>query len=274
MKYFISVDMEGISGIVDGTMVSRNGGDYEKGRKLMVQDVNAAIEGILNVDSEAEIFVCDAHGGMNNLNPEELNRTAELIRGRPKPQSQMCGLDDSFDACLFIGYHSKKGTLEGMMSHTYSGGNIESLHINGVEVGETALNAGIAGYYDVPLIFVSGDLAVTKEAQEIDPSIETIAVKTAVGRVAARCIHPEKSRQMIKEGTSRAVEKIEAIKAYIVDPPLTFTIRFTDSKKADAASFIPTTERLDGKSIVITNNNYIKGYHAFLASVMCASSVS
>jgi D-amino peptidase len=266
--------MEGISGIVDRTMVSRDGGDYEKGRKLMVQDVNAGIEGILDVDQDAEIYVCDGHGGMNNINPEELDRNAELIRGRPKPQSQMCGLDDSFDACLFIGYHSKKGTLEGMMSHTYSGNNIESIHINGIEVGETAMNAGIAGYYKVPLIFVSGDLAVTKEAEEIDSDIETVAVKTAVGRVSARCIHPEKSRELIKKGVSRAVGKIGEIEPCIIDSPVTFRIRFTDGVKADAASFIPTAERLDGKTIVIRNNDYIKGYHGFLASVMCASSVS
>lgn len=274
LKYFISVDMEGISGIVDSTMVSRSQGDYERGRKLMVGDVNATIEGILNIDSEAEITVCDAHGGMNNIDPEDLNKAAELVRGSPKPQSQLCGLDDSYDACLFIGYHSKKGTLEGMMSHTYSGGNIESLHINGVEVGETAMNAGIAGYYNVPLILVTGDLAVTKEAAELDPNIETVAVKRAVGRVSARCIHPEKAREMIKEAASRAVGKIGEIHAHVVDSPVTFRIRFTDAKRADAANFIPTAERIDGKSIVITNEDYVKAYHGFIAAVMCGSSVS
>ncbi|MFP3951788.1 MAG: M55 family metallopeptidase [Candidatus Bathyarchaeia archaeon] len=274
MKYFISVDMEGITGIVDGTMVSRSEGDYKLGRKLMVKDVNAAIEGVLKTDPEAEITVSDAHGGMNNIEPEELHRVAELVRGRPKPQSQCSGLDDSYDACLFIGYHSKKGTHAGMMSHTYSGSNIESLHINGIEVGETAMNAGIAGYYNVPLILVTGDLAVTKEAHEIDPMIETVAVKTALGRVSARCIHPEKARDMIKEGASRAVGKIGDISAHVFDPPVNFSIRFTDAKKADAASFIPTAERIDGKTIGISNDNYIKAYHGFLAAVMCASSVS
>ncbi len=147
MKIFISVDMEGISGIVDRTMTSRTEGDYEKGRQLMAGDVNAAIEGILSVDSEATIKVCDGHGGMNNINPIELHKSATLLRGSPKPLSQVCGIDGSFDAAMFVGYQSMKGTLNGTLSHTYNGTSIASLHINGIEVGETAMNAGIAGFY-------------------------------------------------------------------------------------------------------------------------------
>mgnify|MGYP006297184503 FL=1 len=126
----------------------------------------------------------------------------------------------------------------------------------------------------VPLILVTGDLAVTKEVAEIDPNTETVAVKRAVGRVSARCIHPEKAREMIKEGASRAVGKIGEIRAHVVEPPVNFRIRFTDAKRADAASFIPTAERIDGKTIVITNDDYIKAYHGFIAAVMCGSSVS
>ncbi len=152
MKYFISVDMEGISGILDASMVSRKHADYTKGRKFMAADTNAAIETVLEHDPEAEITVCDAHGSMNNIDPDDLHKRAILVRGTPKPQSQMAYLDETYDACLFVGYHSKKGTLHGVMSHTYSGGNIERLVVNGREVGETELNAGIAGYYGVPLI--------------------------------------------------------------------------------------------------------------------------
>jgi len=273
LKVFISVDMEGISGIVDGTMTSRTQGDYEKGRALMAEDVNAAIEGVLSL-GPAEITVCDAHGGMNNILPEALHKGAVLVRGRPKPQSQMAGLDGSYDACLFIGYHSRKGTLTGMLSHTYSGGAIESLHINGVEVGETAMNAGIAGYYGVPLVFVSGDVAVTREALELNGEIEVVAVKEAISRVAAKCIHPEAAREMIREGVVIALRKRKDIEPHVFAPPVTFEIRFTDAKKADAASFIPSAERLDGKTIRITHDDYVKAYHGFLAAVACAAAFS
>ncbi len=273
MKVFISVDIEGISGVVDRTMTSRTQGDYEKGRALMVGDVNAAIEGILSV-GPAEITVSDAHGGMNNIIPEALHSDAILVRGRPKPQSQMAGLDKTFDAAIFIGYHSMKGTHLGILSHTYSGGNIESLHINDLEVGETAMNAGIAGYYGVPLVLVAGDLAVTKEAKALNPEIHTVATKEAISRVAAKCLHPKKSRELIKAETIKAIEDTENIKPFVFQPPVTYRIRFTDAKRADAASFMPSAKRLDGKTIIITQSDYIKAYHGFLAAVMCATSVS
>ena len=147
--------MEGISGVVDRSMTNRDKHDYEKGRALMVGDVNAAIEGIFEVDPEAEIVVSDAHGGMININPEELHQSAVLVRGSPKPLTQISGIDNSFDAAIFVGYHSMKGTLHGILSHTISGRTVESVTINGLEVGETGINGAIAGYFNVPLISIS-----------------------------------------------------------------------------------------------------------------------
>jgi D-amino peptidase len=274
MKFFISVDMEGISGIVDRSMVSSQERDYERGRKLMVGDVNACIEGILDVYPDAEITVCDAHGSMNNIDPEALHTQATLVRGYPKPQSQLAALDDTYDAAMFLGYHSKKGTKHGIMSHTYSGGNIESLHINSIEVGETAMNAGIAAYYNVPLLLVTGDQAVCDEANELDPEIQTVPVKTATGRVSAKVIHPEKAREMIKKGAKMAAQKHDKIQPKRIESPVEFRMRFTDAKRADAASFMPSVERTDGKTIIIRHDDYIKAYHGFIAAIMCASSVS
>lgn len=274
MKYFISVDMEGISGIVDGSMVSRSQGDYERGRKLMAKDTNAAIEAILEEDPEAEITVCDAHGSMNNIDPDDLHKRAVLVRGTPKPQSQLAGLDKTYDACLFVGYHSKKGTLNGIMSHTYSGGNIEKLQVNGREVGETELNAGIAGYHKVPLIFVAGDKAVTLEAKEIHPRITTVSVKEAIGRTSAACLHPEEARKLIGEGVKKAIKDLKKIPPYEVAHPVTFTITFTDAKRADAAALIPTMHRVNGKTVQLITDDYITGYHGFIAAVLCGTAVS
>ena len=273
MNVFISVDIEGISGIVDNSMTSRSQGDYEKGRALMVGDVNAAIEGILSV-GPAGITVSDAHGSMNNINPEDLHPEAILVRGRPKPQSQMAGINENFDAAIFVGYHSMKGTNQGILSHTYSGGSIESLHINDLEVGETAMNAGIAGYYGVPLVLVAGDLAVTKEVDALNPDIHTVVTKEAISRVAAKCLHPKKSRELIKTESAKAIGNIDKINPFSFQPPINFRIRFTNAKQADAASFMPSAIRLDGKTIIITQSDYIKAYHGFLAAVMCATSVS
>ena len=273
LKVFISVDMEGISGIVDGSMTGKDQLDYQKGRILMVSDVNAAIEGVLTL-GEAEIVVCDAHGSMTNIEPEELNRAATLVRGTPKPLSQMAGIDGSFDAAIFIGYHSMKGTLRGVLSHTFSGRAIESLRINGIEVGETAMNAAIAGYHGVPLVFVSGDLADKREAKALNPEIETVAVKEAVSRTAAKCLNPAKARELIKETVAKALKKRKSIEPFTFEPPIQLLVRYTNARMADAVEFMPSAERVNGKTIKFVLDNYLKAYGAFRASVYIADAVS
>lgn len=269
MKVFISVDMEGITGIVDRSEVSRDAIDYQKGRDLMVADVNAAIEGILDY-KQAEIVVSDAHAGMINIEPEKLHKAAVLVRGTPKPLSQMAGIDAEFDAAFFIGYHSMKGTYRGILSHTFSGNTVESLTINGEEVGETKMNAAIAGCHGVPLVFVSGDLAVTLEAESLNSEIETVAVKEAISRTAAKCLHPVKARQLIKEAASKALEKREVIQPFVFESPVTFDVRYTNARMADAVEFMPSAERIDGKTIRFVQDDYLKAYGAFRASVFIA----
>lgn len=274
MKVIISVDMEGISGIVDGSMTGRDKHDYGKGRALMVADVNAAIDGILEVDPEAEIVVSDAHGGMINIEPEELNEAAVLVRGTPKPLTQMAGIDDSFDAAMFVGFHSKKGTLHGVLSHTISGRSIESITINGTEVGETAINAAIAGHYGVPVAFVAGDKTTTLEAKALNPEIEVAAVKEAIGRTAAKCLHPAKARKLIKENAAKGLRKLGKMKPFTFDPPVEVVVRFTNARMADAVEFMPSAERLDGKSVRFVQDDFVKAFGAIRASIFIASAVS
>jgi D-amino peptidase len=273
MKIFISVDLEGISGIVDGSETGRDKSEYEKARDLMVEDVNAAIDGVLEL-GDSEIVVSDAHGGMKNINPNKLNEVATLVRGTPKPLTQMAGIDDSFDAALFIGYHSKKGTLHGILSHTISGRTIESIIINGIEVGETAINAAIAGYYGVPLIFVAGDLAVTLEAKELNPKIEVAAVKEAVSRTAAVCLHPKIARKLITKRVTKALKNKDSIEPFSLKSPIEIITRFTNARMADAVEFMPSAERIDGKSIKFIQNDYLKAFGALRSSIYIASSVS
>jgi len=272
MKVFISVDMEGISGIVDTNETLSDHSEYKKARAAMAEDVNAAIEGVLEKGA-AEIVVCDGHGKMINMEPEALNDAAQLVRGAPKPLSQMAGIDSSFDAALFVGYHSMKGTHNGILSHTFSGKAIQYLKINGMEAGETAMNAAIAGYYGVPLVFVSGDLAVTMEAKALIPDIETVAVKEAISRTAAKCLHPNKARQKIKEAVPKALGKKTSIQPFVFDPPVQFDIRYTGEIMADAVAFMPSAERMDGQTIRFVQDDYLKAFGAFRASVSIALSV-
>ena len=273
LKVFMSVDMEGISGIVDRNHTGRDQKDYERGRALMVGDVNAAIEGVLAL-GEAEIVVSDGHGWMKNLQPEDLNEAAILVRGTPKPLTQMEGIGREFDAVLFIGYHSKKGTKHGILDHTISGSTIDSITINGLEVGETGINAAIAGYHGVPLVFVSGDVAVTKEALALNPNLVTVAVKEAVSRTAAKCIHPNKAGKLIKEGVSQALKKRESIKPFTFNPPIEVRVKYMNSIMADAVEFMPSAVRVDGRTIDFIVDDYLKAFGAFRASIYIANAVS
>ena len=274
MKVIISVDMEGISGIVDGSETGRDNAEYQKGRALMVADVNAAIEGILEVDKNTEIYVSDAHGGMRNILPEDLNEAAVLVRGTPKPLTQISGIDGSFDAAMFVGYHSKKGTLHGILSHTISGRVIESITINGMEVGETAINAGIAGHYGVPLAFLAGDKAATLEGKAVNPEVEVAAVKEAVSRTAAKCLHPAVARRMIKENASNSLRNLSKMKTFRFETPVEVVVRYTNARMADAVEFMPSAERIDGKSIRFVQDDFIKAFGATRASISIAGSVA
>lgn len=272
LSVFMSVDMEGISGIVHGSETGQDPGEYQKGRALMVADVNAAIEGVLAL-GEAEVVVSDGHGGMRNIQPEEINEAAILVRGSPKPLTQMAGIGEGFDAAVFIGYHSKKGTERGILDHTISGSVIDGVTINGLEVGETAINAAIAGYHRVPLVFVSGDLAVTKEAEELIPNIGTVAVKEAVSRTAAKCLHPKRARGLIKKGVADAVRRRGTIKPFTFKPPIEVKVKYANSAMADAVAFMPSAERLDGRTIRFVQDDYLKAFGALRASIYIASAV-
>jgi len=273
LRVFISVDMEGISGIVHQSQTGRDPKEYERGRSLMIGDVNAAIKGVLDF-GEAEIVVSDAHGSMRNLKPEELHEAAVLVSGSPKPLTQMAGIDSEFDAALFIGYHSKKGTKRGILAHTISSSVIDSIIINGSEVGETAINAAIAGYHGVPCIFLSGDLAVTKEAEELIPYIVTVSVKEAFSRTAAKCINPRKAGKLIKQGVTEALKKRDSIKSFTFNPPIDVKIKYRDSLMADAVEFIPIVERVNGRTIRFVLNDYLKAFNTLRASIYVAGAVA
>jgi D-amino peptidase len=274
MKVFISVDMEGISGIVDGSQTGRDKAEYKTGRALMVADVNAAIDGILDADPGAEIVVSDAHGGMRNIEPEALNKAAVLVRGTPKPLTQMAGIDDSYDALLFVGYHSRKGTQHGILSHTISGGTIESVTVNGVEVGETGINSRIAGHFGVPLVFLAGDQATAREAKEVSAGVEVAVVKEAIGRTSAKCLHPEVARELIKEKVAKALKGGIKVKPIAVEPPVELVVRYVNAKLADAVEFMPSAERLDGKAIRFVQGDFLEAFNALRASIFIAQAVS
>mgnify|MGYP001028476205 CR=1 FL=1 len=271
LKVYISVDMEGISGIVSSDQTSPDGKDYGLTRRWMTEEANAAIQGALDAGA-TEIVVNDSHGGMKNLIAGEINPNAYLITGTPKPLSMMQGIDETFDAVIFIGYHAQAGSKDATLDHTYSGASIYSLKINGVEMGEYGFNAAIAGYYGVPVVLIAGDEEVCRQAKKLlGENLETAAVKAAIGRYAAKTLVSAKAQALIRQKTKAALEKRSQMKPFNASSPVKFDVDFMNSAQADGAEMIPGVKRTGPRSVSYVQDDFIVGFKLFRALVSLSS---
>ena len=196
-RVYISVDLEGISGINGDDQTSAGQPEYARARKLMAEDANAAIRGAFD-GGATEVVVNDSHGSQRNLLPEDLDPRARLISHSFKRYGMMEGLDDSFDAIIFVGYHAKADSPRGVFAHTGSG-VIRDLQINGQSVGEGGMNAALAAWYGVPVVAVSGDDVAVAQVKENVPSIKTVAVKRAINMRAVELKPLQQARREIQE---------------------------------------------------------------------------
>jgi D-amino peptidase len=261
MNALISVDMEGIAGVVLYDHTSSKHQEYERFRKLMTSEANAAIEGAL-AGGATKVVVNDSHGGMANILVEDLDPAAELISGSPKPFGMMQGIGPEVQAVFFVGYHGASGTGAAVLEHTWTGRVIEA-QLNGQPVGETGLNAALAGAYGAPVVLVTGDAAVTKEARALLGEIETVAVKEGVSRTAARCLHPQVACDEIRQAAERAL-KVD-VASFAVSPPITARVTFARAAHADMVALIPGSVRVDGRTVAWTGDDMPTVYKTFRA---------
>lgn len=224
LKVFISVDMEGLAGVVAGTEVNANGPDYAHFRAVMAAETNAAIEGAARAGA-TEFVVRDSHGNKTNLLPGDVSPRAQLIRGSSSdPKNMMEGIDASFGAAIFIGYHARAGTPKAILAHT-SNGNVVDFAINGVSLPEAGYNALVAGLYDVPVVFVAGDRAFVDQARALFNPIESVATKSEIGGGAVLSLSPAAAQRQIQEGVERAVRARDRARPYKLAPPYTMILK-------------------------------------------------
>jgi D-amino peptidase len=202
-KVYISVDMEGISGITGDDQVNVGSSEYGRSRKLMAEDLNAAIRGALDAGA-TDVLVNDSHGGQRNLLPEDVHPSARLISHSFKRYGMLEGLDETFDAALFIGYHAKADSPRGLFAHTGSG-VVRDLQINGRSVGEGGMNAALAAWYGVPVVMVSGDDVAVAEVKESVPSIHEIVVRRAINVRAAELKSLQQAHDEIQRAAKDAI---------------------------------------------------------------------
>jgi D-amino peptidase len=256
MKILIAADMEGITGVVCWDHVDPNHAEYPRFRRLITGDVNEAIRGAFDGGAD-EVVVTDGHAYGRNILIEELDSRARLNSSSVSPFSMVQGVDDGVDGVILVGYHARVGSQNAVLDHTWSSERVANLWINGQLFGETGLNAAVCGHFNVPVLMVSGDQTVCAEASALLESIETVVVKVASGRMAAECLPPAVTQELIYVGASKAVERLakgEAPKPLHLPSPITAAIDLTTSEMADRASLLPGSRR-DGRRIEFTGQD-------------------
>ena len=223
LKVFISVDMEGLAGVVAAADVSPSGPDYPHFRTIMAGETNAAIDGAFRAGA-TEVIVRDSHGDKRNLLPGDVDSRARLLRGASAgPKNMMEGIDSSFDAVVFIGYHAKAGTPDAILEHT-STGNVVDFTINGVSLPEGGYNALTAGLYGVPVVFVAGDRALVEQMRALLGPVGGVAVKEEIGD-ASLGLSPKRAQDAIRIGVEQAIRNRARARLYKLAPPYTMVLK-------------------------------------------------
>jgi len=239
-KVYISVDIEGISGVNGNDQTSAGQPEYGRARKLMAEDANAAIRGAF-AGGATEVVVNDSHGSQRNLLPEDLDPRVRLISHSFKRHGMMEGLDETFDAVIFVGYHAKAEAPRGLFAHTGSG-VVRDLQVNGVSVGEGGMNAAMAAWYGVAVALVTGDDAAVEEVKAAAPAVRTVAVKRAINTRAVELLPLAEARRLIEEGAKQAVAAARK-PAPVRTGPYKVTMRFRDVTIPEVASAFREMER-------------------------------
>ena len=269
MKILIASDMEGITGVTNWDQVTPGHPEYARFRKLMTDDVNAAVRGAFDAGAD-EVVVADGHWNGSNILIEELDPHARLNSGSPAPFGMMQGIDQNVDGVFFIGYHARQGSQEAVLDHTWSNTCVSNVWLNDKFAGEYTLNAALAGHFNVPVLMISGDQTVCAQATEQIGALETAVVKQASGHFSADCLPPEVSQKLIESAAQQAIKNLKkknAPKPFVLKTPIKVTVELNSSDMADKAMLMPGVTR-DGLKLSFQADDMLKAYSAFRALVL------
>jgi D-amino peptidase len=273
MKVYVSVDMEGITGITHGDMMMIGQPEYNRGRKLMTNDANAAVEGLVQAGAEY-ILVNDSHGPMRNMIFEDMHSGAHLLTGSgdAKPHCQLEGANSQdFDCAVFVGYHAMARTWEAIHPHTIAGAVVSELRINGRPHGETGLNAAVLASLGIPTVMVTGDATTIKEATSfLGNNIKTVTVKESCGRNAAICRPPSATLPEITAAAKEAVSLKDNVKLYTPDKPQVIEVDFNNMQQADRAGRTAGVQQTGPLNIRIEGDHLWDQYQVLWAALRSA----
>ena len=286
MKVFISFDMEGVAGIVDWSQCRAPGQPYEEGRRLLLGEVNAAIDGAM-AGGATEIVCNDSHGTMNNLDPAELHGQATYVSGRHKPLYMMQGLDATADLVFMVGYHGSISGESSVLSHTYNPAVISHVSLNGTRVGESGINALVALACQAPVGLITGDQQTIAEADPFLADAERVVVKESFTRFGAANLHPEVARELIADGARRALERAVAdpsevweiaasdadsgaselavLRPPAISLPAVLEVHMQTADMAEVASWVRGVERTGVRAVSISGEDPLAVFRSFVA---------
>lgn len=248
LKVYISVDMEGIAGVVTADQLTPTGFEYEKAREFMTGEALAAVAGARDAGA-TQIVVSDSHGNGQNLLIDRFPPDVTIIRSWPRPLMMMEGIDSTFDAAVFIGYHASTTSLAGVRAHTISSAHLAAVELNGVAMPESGINAAIAGYFGVPVVAISGDNVAVAEAQSLIGGMEGAVVKRAISFHAAATMTPEAAQQLVRQKVKAGVQRRASLKTYVMRAPVRLDVTFKNYTPAEMLSFLPSVQRTSSHAI-------------------------
>ncbi len=256
VKVFISVDMEGIGGVVTAEQLSPAGFEYARFREYMTAEAMAAIDGA-RAGGATQFVVADSHGNEQNLLIDRFPADVTIIRGSPRPLGMMEGIDSSFAAAFFIGYHAATTNGRGVRAHTISSATFAAVRINGKSSAESGLNAAIAGYFGVPVALISGDADAVAELRDLAPAAEGAVVKRAISFHAAATMPPEASQAIIRLAARTAITRLNEMKPYTVRAPVQLDLTYKNYTPAEMMAYMPGVERVDAHTIRYTGRTIV-----------------
>ena len=248
LKVYISVDMEGVAGVVTADQLLPSGFEYERFRRFMTDEAVAAVRGA-QAAGATEVVVSDSHGNGESLLIELFPKDVRVVRSWPRHGEMMAGLDSTFAAALFVGYHASTTNPKGVRAHTISSAHFTRVALNGTAVTEAELNAAYAGAVGVPVVFVSGDDVAVSEVTARLGNMDSVVTKKSLGFHSAESLTPAAACDRIYQGALSAVSHREQRKPYVLATPITLDISFKSYTSAEIVAYLRSVERTDAHSI-------------------------
>lgn len=259
LKVYISADMEGITGVASADQLGPAAFEYQRAREWMTGDVLAAIQGARDAGA-TEFVISDSHGNGQSLLIDRLPTDVpiRIVRSFPRPLGMMEGIDSTFGAVIFVGYHTSTSSLTGVRAHTISSALLTRIALNGVAQSEAGINAAIAAHFGVPVVMITGDDQIVAETKERLGSIEGVAVKRAIGFHSVETMIPSAGAELIRQHAKIALQRRAEMKPYTMKRPVAVEVSMKNYRPVELLGYLPNVERVDAHTVRFVGRDVVE----------------